>query len=145
VSATNSLFAASGNFSQHAMRDGHTVKWIDVPTTTLDRFTDEKAISEVDVLKMDIQGAELLALEGSKRLLAGQHIQLIYAEVSFTDLYEGQCLFHELSARLTSYRYKLFGLYNFEYAPVPSYGLLQADALFFSPEVESALRDPSSG
>ena len=42
---------------------------IQVPTTTLDEFAQRQSIEYVDLLHMDIQGAELLALQGAKRIL----------------------------------------------------------------------------
>ncbi len=45
-----------------------------VPTISLDEYIDEKGIDRVDVMKMDIEGGEVLALEGmAKGLRAGRY------------------------------------------------------------------------
>lgn len=50
----------------------------DVETITLDDFFKEKGITECDLIKMDIEGAEILALEGmNKTLMGNKNIKLI--------------------------------------------------------------------
>ena len=41
-----------------------------VPTVTLDRFAEREAIDRVDVIKIDVEGAEGLVLSGARELLA---------------------------------------------------------------------------
>lgn len=48
-------------------QDGNTV----IPVTTLDQLLPDLNLERIDVLKMDIEGAELQALEGARRALAG--------------------------------------------------------------------------
>ena len=43
----------------------------------------ERGISEVDLWKLDVEGYELPALEGAGRLLEGQKIRAVYAELGF--------------------------------------------------------------
>lgn len=65
----------------------------EVQTTRLDEVA---GLPDLDFLKMDIQGAELMALEhGRARLARCAAIQL---EVSFIPLYEGQPTFGEIDA-----------------------------------------------
>ena len=45
-------------------------KAIDVPVITLDRFVRELGLKRVDVMKIDIEGAEVMAFEGAKELLS---------------------------------------------------------------------------
>lgn len=45
------------------------VQILTVPLTTLDSCLDEWDLTQVDLVKMDIEGAELAALQGGKRLL----------------------------------------------------------------------------
>lgn len=49
---------------------------IDVPCATLDRFVSESGIVP-DVVKIDVEGAELLVLEGAKQMLKVHHPALI--------------------------------------------------------------------
>jgi FkbM family methyltransferase len=40
-----------------------------VPVTTLDRYISQRMINNVDLIKIDVEGAELLVLKGAKNLL----------------------------------------------------------------------------
>ena len=52
-----------------------------VKTTTLDDFLFYQKITKVDIIKMDIEGAEILALEGMKNTLI-KHLPLLFLEFS---------------------------------------------------------------
>lgn len=67
---------------------------------TLDSLLPENGIplNTVDVLTLDVQGAELLCLKGAKALL--RHIHLLEAEVSQLQWYEGGVLLPELDSWL---------------------------------------------
>lgn len=69
---------------------------IRVQVTTIDEFVDRQEIERIDVLKLDIQGAELMALRGATNTLRNMHVQVIYTESLFVPHYEGNALFHEL-------------------------------------------------
>jgi FkbM family methyltransferase len=58
------------------------------------------ALDTVDVLVLDVQGAELLCLKGATGLL--QHISLIEAEVSKTSFYQSGVLLPELDGWLAA-------------------------------------------
>jgi FkbM family methyltransferase len=58
------------------------------------------AIESIDVLWMDLQGAELRALQGMGSLL--ETVKLIYTEVEYQRMYQGQPLADEVHAFLTS-------------------------------------------
>lgn len=57
-------------------------------------------INHVDVIWMDLQGAELRALQGLGSLL--DTVKLIYTEVEYKKMYQGQPLADEVHAFLTS-------------------------------------------
>ena len=48
--------------------------------STIDKILEEKGIEHVDFLKIDVQGAELLVLDGAKKTL--QNTEFILLEVS---------------------------------------------------------------
>jgi FkbM family methyltransferase len=56
-----------------------------VPTATLDDFVAERGITRIDFIKMDIQGAEILLLEGAQRTLSTLRPELVL-EVSPQDM-----------------------------------------------------------
>ncbi len=110
---------------------------VDVPTTTLDDFCSGHAIDRIDVLKMDIQGGELMALQGASRMLESKAIDLIYTEVVFVELYEGQADFHDLCRFLSDYDYTLFGLYNLNSGRDSI--LAWGDSIFIAPRLRDLL------
>lgn len=105
-----------------------------VKTVTLDSFCFDRGIKKINICKMDIQGAELLALQGAKQLLKDLAIDLLYLEVSFNKIYESQAWFHDISDFLVKFDYKLFGIYNF-YHGKDNFFLAQGDAIFISPNL----------
>jgi len=54
---------------------------IEVPVTTMDAFVAEKRLPGIDVLKLDVEGAELDALRGATALLSGARRPTILCEV----------------------------------------------------------------
>ncbi|MEZ5054534.1 MAG: FkbM family methyltransferase [Chitinophagales bacterium] len=65
-------------------------KTIKVPTTTLIDFCKQHAISTVDYIHMDVQGAELMVLQGAGDFI--NQIKMIWLEVEAEELYKGQPL-----------------------------------------------------
>jgi FkbM family methyltransferase len=55
---------------------------VTVPTITLDEYLASNGINHVDVIKMDIEGAEPSALRGAPRLLSGDQAPLLFVEVN---------------------------------------------------------------
>jgi len=67
-------------------------------------------VASIDVLKLDIQGGELDALIGCGQLL--KHTKIVYVEVEFIPLYDGQPLFSDIDAFLREHNFKLYNLYD---------------------------------
>jgi len=72
-----------------------------IDTVPLDEFISDQAIGPVDFIKMDIQGAELEALQGAAEAL--QNVLFVVCEVEFVPLYAGQPLFGEVDAFLRTH------------------------------------------
>ncbi len=53
-----------------------------VQTTTLDKFARERRLTSIDLVKLDVEGAELRVLEGAKTLLRDGRIHAVIVEVS---------------------------------------------------------------
>lgn len=141
LSATNSLLPRPSEGRRYFPPEGETVAVERVRTTTLDAFCREHGLAGIDVLKLDIQGGELLALKGAEELLRRRAVGLVYTEASFVPHYQNGPLFHEVAALLAGHGYGLYNIYNLVRA---ANGQLRfADALFVSPEVRRrALDDP---
>jgi len=104
-SATNSILS-------NATHSGPEQSSVSVTQRTLDSFTAEHHIENIDLLKMDCQGFELEILKGALDLLASGCIQIIYSEVLFTPLYQNQAYFEDLIGHLRNYHYQLLALYD---------------------------------
>lgn len=82
-------------------------KVVDVPTRRLDRLAGELGFRP-DVVKMDVQGAELDILRGASGLM--DKLLCIETEVEFQELYKGQPLFSDVDAYLTGKGLELFDI-----------------------------------
>jgi hypothetical protein len=94
---------------------GTLAKVVDVPVITLSDFIDKYGRPLPNLLKLDVQGAELAIFQGTK----SEHwrdILAIQTEVEFAELYAGQPLFGEVDAHLRAQGFILFDL-----LPVRSY------------------------
>jgi FkbM family methyltransferase len=98
---------------------------------TIDRYCSNNSIDKIDILKIDVQGAELSVLEGATGMLENKKIKLIYAEVEFAKIYLNQPLFHNIAWFLEKKGYDLFSLYNLAYDK-KSGRLIYGDAIFIS-------------
>ena len=93
----------------------------------LDDFIHENSIEQVDLLKLDLQGSELLALTGASKALSEGKIRSILCEVLFVKSYEGQPNPSTLLQHLSDFHsFIIFNLYQ----PHFHHGrLIQADVL----------------
>lgn len=133
--ATNSLLTPSKGIERWAdnVDAAMPMDAIRVKSTTIDAFCKQNNIGHINILKMDIQGGEMMALRGAHRMLSSQQVSLIYTELLFVPLYQGQASFEAILNYLASWGYKLFGLYNF--ALDKSGRLKWCDGLFCSEKV----------
>jgi FkbM family methyltransferase len=110
---TNSLLKNEEGISQFSPAESVTpVGSVNVSMVTLDRYCAEYNVERINVLKIDSQGYELNILRGACRLLQERRIDIIYLELLFVPLYQGQAFFEDLYAHLKLHQYKLVGLYN---------------------------------
>lgn len=79
-----------------------------VPTIDIDSFIREHGISKVDLIKMDIEGAELSALKGMRNLLSAESAPIIHFEVNPYLLARANTRAEEVKQFLAQAGYKLF-------------------------------------
>ncbi|VXD18746.1 hypothetical protein PL8927_610008 [Planktothrix serta PCC 8927] len=79
---------------------------VNVESRTLDTLLSELGLNPVDfnLLNIDIQGAELLALQGAKNWL--RYVDVINTEVNYKELYEGCALIDDLDEFLDQYGFE---------------------------------------
>ncbi len=107
------------------------LKNIDIITCnfdTLDNFCNEMNIDFIDFMKIDVQGAEYLVLEGAEKLLSKKAIKNIQLEVIVGDTYLGQKGIGYYINLLEKYDYKLKIMTDF----VIHDGYLISNDLFFT-------------
>lgn len=127
--ATNSLLSTD---SEGATTWGkgllETQATVSVEIKTLDDAMAELNLDHIDILKLDVQGAEHLVLDGGSKTLSSGNVDLIYTEIILLPTYEGQLYFDEILLRFRQLGYRLYDVYN------PSYNqqkqLRQVDAIF---------------
>jgi FkbM family methyltransferase len=107
-------------------RDLAVANSISVVTLTLPELMNRERLESVDLLKLDIQGAERLVLSGGAEVL--DRVRVIYTEVFFEQLYAGAWLFWEMNQFLSERGFKLCGLSNIVHAADGD--LVQANATF---------------
>jgi FkbM family methyltransferase len=76
---------------------------VKVKMETLDSFSSENKISQIDFLKLDTQGTELKILQGAEGLLQNHSISVIKIEVAFVPVYKEQCLFADIDILLRTH------------------------------------------
>ena len=95
---------------------------------TVDNFIQAHGLSRIDLLKMDVQGAEYQVLTGAETALKNGMIDTIYMEIITGPTYVGQWPTDRYMAYLRERGFELFGLYNLDYR-ADQY-LKQMDAIF---------------
>ncbi|QDU34454.1 hypothetical protein KS4_25240 [Poriferisphaera corsica] len=83
-----------------------------IPITTLDHYAKKHNIQHIHILKLDLQGYELHALQGAEKLLKNKQISCIFTEINFMPFYDGSALFSDLDQYLRPLGYQLHNLYN---------------------------------
>jgi FkbM family methyltransferase len=124
--ASSSLLPIDPRNSSWFGLDLRVARKVQVQTTTLPALMEQEQLATVDLLKLDLQGAERLALTGGEAVLP--RIRVIYSEVLFEPLYGGAWLFGEMNEFLRDRGFKLCGLSNIVHANDGD--LLQANATF---------------
>jgi FkbM family methyltransferase len=126
---TNSLLAPDPRSGAYVGGGLLTAKeTVQVDAVRLDEFCLAHQISAIDVLKIDVQGAEGCVLRGADSLLEAGRVRLVFTEVQFAPLYRDQTSFEQVHELLSQSQYRLFGLYNLVYGN--GTGLMWADALY---------------
>ena len=124
--ASSSLLPINPRNTAWFNRDLSVARTVQVPTMALPALMEEQGMRTIDLLKLDIQGAERFVLTGAKAVL--DRVRVIYSEVFFEQLYAGAWLFGETTEFLADHGFKLCGLSNIVHASDGD--LVQANATF---------------
>jgi FkbM family methyltransferase len=99
----SSLLKASGKYPI----ENYVQEEIKVESVTLSTFMHTNKLNSIDILWMDIQGAELLALQGLHEDV--EKVKIIHLEVEFFEIYKDQPLFNEITKFLDGNNFDLIG------------------------------------
>ena len=114
-----------------------TISQIKVGTTTIDAFCREEDIPHIDILKIDVQGAEYRVLMGARNMLKDHRISLIYTELILGPAYQGQRKLHEYLSLLDSFGYSFLDFFN----QIRNQNqLIQTDILFINSSLQDELQ-----
>jgi FkbM family methyltransferase len=117
----SSLFLASGKYPI----EDYVQTPIIVPSISLGVFVEQNNIKNIDLLWMDIQGAELMALRGLGGFI--KNVGIIHLEVEFMEIYKNQPLFNEI---------KLFlNLNGFKAVDFTSFNVFSGDCIFVNNDI----------
>ncbi|MDB5804778.1 MAG: hypothetical protein JWN73_2100 [Betaproteobacteria bacterium] len=121
----SSMFEATGAYPEET----YVQKRIEVEAIRLDGFLAQQGVGAIDVLWMDVQGAERLVLEGLGECL--REVKAVHMEAEFFEIYKGQALFQDVDAYLRRYGFTLLGF--------TSYSRYSADCLYVRGDVPVAM------
>ncbi len=135
----NSLLPSESNKTKYVLGAEGAVATIDVNLMTIDQFCEKELISEINILKLDVEGAELMVLRGAFEMLSRHLIGIVYTEVMFVSHYKGGVAFHDLCKFLSDFGYTLFNFYEIKSA---ANGQLRwGNAIFVSPNIRKNVID----
>lgn len=75
------------------------------------RLDDVEGLGDVDFIKLDVQGAELMVLQGAERVL--KDVSVVQVEVEFLEMYENQPLFADVDRYLRGQGFKFHTFLGF--------------------------------
>ncbi len=84
----------------------------EVSVTSLDSYCKEHGIQNIDLLKIDTEGAELQVLKGASQLLSDMKIGLVQVECGMSPINTWHVPFETLKVELERYGYTMFALYE---------------------------------
>lgn len=120
----SSLFKVSGKYPV----EKYVQREVEVDAITLKSFMKLHRLKHIDLLWMDIQGAELLALQGLSGMI--KNVKFIYTEAEFFEIYKDQPLFEDIKYFLTKNGFMFLGFsYLAKYA---------GDAIFINRNIVSS-------
>lgn len=136
TSDTSSLLKSNTEFIPNRYGNVYkTFKTIEVEAIRLDEFCELNNIDKIDILKIDVQGAELKVLLGAEKMLKAGNIKLIYCECLFLPFYVGQCFFDDIVAYLNFIGYRLYSSYDFHFNSKTG-KVMQCDSIFVHKSLE---------
>jgi FkbM family methyltransferase len=103
---SNSVHPITDTFAQETRNTGTII----VQATTLDLFCEQRGIREIDLLKTDVEGADLQVLGGAS-LLWEKRVHNLFVELLYYPYYQGQHWHWEVCKFLDGVGYSLWAMW----------------------------------
>ena len=87
-----------------------------VEVITIDQWAKRNGNPTIQLMKFDIQGAEIRALRGAAQVLQDSTL-LVYTEILFNPLYKNGAIFSEVDLLLRKYGFMLYDIFKPKYDP----------------------------
>jgi FkbM family methyltransferase len=129
-SATNSLFATDEHGGPRTWGSGllETTDIVQAEFRTIGSVVASLPIPRIDILKLDVQGAESLVMAGAAEICRRGLVRLVYSEIIIQPTYKGQKRFDECLGSFYDSGFDLYRFYNFDLSNEGR--LRQVDAIF---------------
>ena len=113
---STSLFAP-GSRLKEIDRQGASVKSMEkVEIVTIDEWAKRNDDPSIQLMKFDIQAAELRALRGAVRVLQSSTL-MVYTEICFNPVYTEGAIYSEIDLFLREYGFVLYDMFKPKYNP----------------------------
>lgn len=106
----------TGASSFYARRPDQTAT--SVPVVTLDAYVARERLERVDVIKVDVEGAEMLVFEGARRLLASDDAPVVFFELNDELCAAGRVSARDVKQRLIDHGYEIYRWRRRRFKPV---------------------------
>ena len=83
-----------------------------IPLETIDNYTFQNNINQIDLLKIDTQGFEDQVLSGSKKSIELNKIRFIETEIILSDVYEKKLSFYDIEKHFENTSFELIAINN---------------------------------
>ena len=115
-SQTNSLLSSDPSGHQTWGKGFlETNKTLSAEFKTLDSVLETISVPVIDILKIDVQGAEHLVMNGAVQACRQGRIQLVYSEIITQPTYSGQQRLDETLASFYNRGFDLYNIYNMDF------------------------------
>ncbi|WP_296752242.1 FkbM family methyltransferase [Thiobacillus sp.] len=123
---TNSLLPTSESLQPDLKQLCELVEQVEVEVVTIDDYCRANSIDRVDIIKLDLQGYDYLALKGASGML--EKAKVVLVEVLFKEFYQGCHLFPDVLGFMLDNGFELHTLCGLHYGHHDE--LLWSDAIF---------------
>jgi FkbM family methyltransferase len=112
IATTQLNIGAESITNSFLRRQSDSGETVEVQTDTIDHFCWERGISTIDILKVDVEGAEERVFKGAREMFSRGAVKSVFVEVYFRPVYERMPLFWDLDTQLKRSGFGLCGLYS---------------------------------